>query len=229
MHKPIITTYCGLDCSLCDYKEPCQCGGCVATQGKPFHGHCDVAACAVSKGKAFCGDCENFPCDTLKRYSFDPEHGDNGARIERCSAMKTALVAAAREGQDPIAYCGFSCDHCFLGQWCGSCRSDYNCCSFATISEDGICPNVKCCDEKGLDGCYECSDLDSCTIGFYTTGNDGANACKAQALFIAKHGKELFFKTHDRLHTLYPDFKKTQEVLGTSVEEGLNILESCME
>ena len=42
MHKPIITTYCGLDCSLCDYKEPCQCGGCVATQGKPFHGYCDL-------------------------------------------------------------------------------------------------------------------------------------------------------------------------------------------
>ena len=31
MHKPIITTYCGLDCSLCDYKEPCQCGGCVGS------------------------------------------------------------------------------------------------------------------------------------------------------------------------------------------------------
>jgi hypothetical protein len=47
-----------------------------------------VAECAVSKGKQFCGDCENFPCKTLKRYSFDAEQGDNGARIENCSKIK---------------------------------------------------------------------------------------------------------------------------------------------
>lgn len=229
MEKPVITTYCGLDCDTCDFKEPCNCGGCVATQGKPFHGHCDVAVCAVAKGKAFCGECENFPCDTLKRYSFDPEHGDNGARIERCRQLKTDLVAIAREGVDPIAYCGFSCNHCFLGEWCGSCRSDYNCCSYATICDGGICPNVKCCQEKGLDGCYECPDLRTCTIGFYTPGNDGAEACKAQALFIAKHGKEVFIRAHNRLHEIYPDFKKIQEVFGDSVEKGLEILEGCRE
>lgn len=229
MQKPEITTYCGLDCDTCTFREPCNCGGCVATKGKPFHGPCDVAECAVARGKSFCGDCEDFPCETLKRYAFDPEHGDNGARIERCDQIKTALVAAAREGLDPIAYCGFSCNHCFLGKWCGSCRSDYNCCSFATIGEDGVCPNVKCCQEKSLDGCYECPELPTCTIGFYTPENDGANASKAQALFIAKHGKQVFLHVHDRLHELYPDFKKTQEVLGDSVEKGLEILEGCRE
>jgi len=188
-----------------------------------------VAECAVSKGKQFCGDCENFPCETLKRYSFDAEQGDNGARIENCSKIKAALVAAAREGLDPIAYCGFSCNHCFLGEWCGACRSDYNCCSFATISEGGICPNVKCCKEKGLDGCYECADLASCTIGFYTPENDGAKACKAQALFIARYGKEDFLKVHDRLHVLYPDFAKAQEILDRDMEEGIALLEKCRE
>ena len=57
--------------------------------------------------------------------------------------------------------------------------------------------------------------------------NDGAYACKAQALFIKRHGKEKFFNVHDRLHGVY-DFKKTQEVLGRSVEEGLKILEVNM-
>lgn len=229
MQKPKITSYCGLDCDRCTYKEPCGCGGCIATQGKPFHGHCDVAECAVSKGKLFCGECEDFPCETLKRYSFDPEQGDNGARIENCGKLKTSLVAAAREGLDPIAYCGFSCNHCFLGQWCGACRSDYNCCSFATISEGGVCPNVKCCKEKGLDGCYECKDLEACVKGFYAPEIESSKACKAQAIFIAKYGKDGFLKVHDRLHEQYPDFAKAQEILNSSVEDAIKLLEKCRE
>ena len=46
-------------------------------------------------------------------------------------------------------------------------------------------------------------------------------------MFIRKYGKEKFFEAHDKLHEEY-DFKKTQEVLGTSVEEGLRILEETI-
>ena len=46
-------------------------------------------------------------------------------------------------------------------------------------------------------------------------------------MFIRKYGKEKFFLVHDKLHEKY-DFKKTQEILGTSVEEGLKILESML-
>ena len=35
----------------------------------------------------------------------------------------------------------------------------------------------------------------------------------------------LKFKVHDKLHEIY-DYKKTQEILGTSIEEGLKLLES---
>ena len=63
-----------------------------------------------------------------------------------------------------------------------------------------------------------------CTVGFYAPDNDGAAACKAQALFIRKYGKEAFFRVQDRLHET-SDFRKTQEVLGQSVEIGLGILE----
>lgn len=151
---------------------------------------------------------------------------DKDRRYENGAKWKTEIVDKARCGVDMTAYCGFSCNHCFLGEWCGGCRSAFNCCSYGTLFEKGKCPNMECCQEKGFDGCYECSELEACTKGFYQPDNDGANACKVQAMFIRKYGKEKFFRAHDKLHEKY-DFKKTQEVLGTSVEEGLKILEEC--
>ena len=144
--------------------------------------------------------------------------------IEAMQRIKNRLCKLARKGVDPIAYCGFSCNHCFLGEWCGSCRTAYNTCSFATISPDGKCPNAVCCQEKGLDGCYACDLLETCEKGFYIPSNDGANAARAQALYIRKHGKKEYLKAHDRLHEKY-DFAKTQEILGQDYKEGLRILE----
>ena len=70
--------------------------------------------------------------------------------IEAMQRIKNKLCRLARKGVDPVAYCGFSCNHCFLGQWCGSCRTEYNCCSFATCFENKTCPNAGCCQEKIL-------------------------------------------------------------------------------
>ena len=144
--------------------------------------------------------------------------------IEAMQRIKNKLCKQARKGADPVAYCGFSCNHCFLSAWCGSCRTAYNVCSFATESPDGRCPNAACCQEKGIDGCYACADLEKCDKGFYLPSNDGANAAKAQALYIRKHGKKAFLKVHDRLHEKY-DFAKTQEILGQDYRNGLKILE----
>ena len=144
--------------------------------------------------------------------------------IEAMRRIKNRLCRQARRGVDPIAYCGFSCNHCFLAEWCGSCRTAYNVCAFATISPDGKCPNAVCCQEKGIDGCYECDNLESCEAGFYIPSNDGAQAAKAQAMYIRKHGKKAFLEVHDRLHQKY-DFVKTQEILGQDCREGLRILE----
>ena len=145
--------------------------------------------------------------------------------IEAMQRIKNKLCRLARKGVDPVAYCGFSCNHCFLGQWCGSCRTEYNCCSFATCFENKTCPNAGCCQEKNIDGCYECDELETCTKGFYTPENDGANAAKAQAMYIKKHGKKSFLKVHDRLHEKY-EFAKTQEILGRDMYEGLKLLEN---
>ncbi|SHH58632.1 hypothetical protein SAMN02745229_00736 [Butyrivibrio fibrisolvens DSM 3071] len=144
--------------------------------------------------------------------------------IEAMRRIKDKLCLIARKGVDPTAICGLSCNHCFLSEWCGGCRTNYNVCSFATCSEGRICPNVKCCNEKNIDGCYECSELENCQKGFYVPTNDGANAAKAQALYIRKYGKKEFLKVQDRLHEKF-EFQKTQEILGQNYKKGLKILE----
>lgn len=157
-------------------------------------------------------------------FADGPEKED---RMNRGNEYKAEIVRTAREGVDPIAYCGFSCNHCFLGCWCGGCKSVFSCCSFGTMFDKGVCPNAACCRERNLSGCYECDEVRTCTKGFYADGNDGANACRAQAVFIKKHGREAFFKVHDRLHEEY-DFQKTQEILSDNFEKGLQILESYL-
>ena len=161
------------------------------------------------------------------RKALAVEGEEKDRRLANGAKWKAEIVEAARKDVDMVAYCGFSCNHCFLGEWCGGCRSVFSCCSYGAFHESGICPNIACCKEKGLDGCYECKELADCTKGFYAPDNDGANACKAQAMFIEKYGKEKFFAVHDKLHETY-DFQKTQEILGTSVEEGLKILEETI-
>ena len=143
--------------------------------------------------------------------------------VEAMRRIKNKLCQQAKKGVDQIAYCGLSCGHCFLTAWCGSCRTIYNTCSFATSSPDGVCPNVACCKEKDLDGCYECSELYDCKKGFYSLGKD-TNAIRAMALFIQKYGKKELHKVMDKMHSK-KKFEKIQEVLGEEIDKGLRILE----
>lgn len=108
----MIDTRCGLRCEGCEYKESCNCGGCIATNGVPFHGACPVAECCQNKGFVHCGECPDIPCALLSQYSCDPEHGDNppGARIEQCRkwakgeimkverCIKESFVVIGKEG-----------------------------------------------------------------------------------------------------------------------------------
>lgn len=143
--------------------------------------------------------------------------------IEAMLRIKNRLCEMARKGSDPIAFCGLSCDHCFLRESCGGCRTAYNTCSYATCSPNGVCPNTTCCLEKKTDGCYECEDIISCQKGFYEN-KDEINAIKAMSLFIRKYGKKELMSVLDELHEKY-DFQKIQEILGYNIEEGLKILE----
>lgn len=87
-------TRCGLCCAECAYLESHLCGGCVATQGQPFHGACPVAACCQERELVHCGQCEQMPCQLLQSYTADPVHGDTpaGARLERCRAWASEGV-----------------------------------------------------------------------------------------------------------------------------------------
>lgn len=220
-----IDSYCGLHCENCDYRISHNCNGCIESNGNPFHGKCEIAECAKSKGKRFCGECENIPCETISRYSHDIEHGDNGARIERCYSIKAELIREARIGINPVSYCGHHCDFCFLGKWCGGCRSEYNCCSYATLYGDNICSNTKCATEKNLKGCYECDDLINCKKGYYEKDNE--YIAKATALFIKKYGEECYSVTLKKAIISGADYPKTFDDSG-SVENALKILESYL-
>ena len=86
-------------------------------------------------------------------------------------------------------------------------RSDYNCCSYKTIFDDGVCPNVSCALNKKIKGCYNCTLLDSCEIGFYKKTNDGSSSAKACAMFVRKYDKKCFIKTLDKMHQEYEFIK----------------------
>lgn len=121
-----------------------------------------------------------------------------------------------------------NCNHCFLGQWCGGCRVEYNCCSYATICEGSVCPNLKCAAEHGLcsaeQGCYNCSELAACKVGFFD--GHGLDA-KTAATFVKKHGIKAGSSILDKIEQtgakLDDVFKNSK-----SVEESLAILESYL-
>jgi len=114
--------------------------------------------------------------------------------------------------------------HELIGKdYCGSCRTPYNTCSYATCSPDGVCPNAACCKEKGLDGCYECDDIRECKRGFYSLGKE-VHAIKSMSLFISRHGKRELQTVLENLHKKQV-FEKVQEVLGDNIDQGLQILE----
>lgn len=152
---------------------------------------------------------------------YEKQPGKAGC-VENCRRIKAEWVKAARAGVDPVSVCGHHCDFCFLGQWCGGCRSGYNCCSFATISPDGICPQVKCADEKGLEGCWLCTELDGCAKGYY--GNQDEYVAKATAMFIRKHGKETYTEALRRAVEAGENYPKSFDAQG-SVEAALHLLE----
>lgn len=219
-----LTSYCGLKCDECYYRVENNCKCCIASSGNPFHGKCEIAECVKKRNIRFCGECSDFPCEILNRYSYDKDFGDYpaGQRIENCRLIKKQLVEEARKGLSMVGVCGHHCDYCWLGQWCGGCRSNYNCCSFATISEDKVCLNVKCAKERELTGCYECNELATCEKGYY--GNKNEYIAKATALFIKKHGTKFYEKTLKSAIASGINYPKDFDESG-SVEASLAILE----
>lgn len=219
-----ICSRCGVDCGECPHHRNGDCAGCFAEAKTPVHSDCKVKACVTKKGIRFCGECGELPCKVIAKYSGHKRYGDQpkGARIERCKQQKAALVREARQGINPVAVCGHHCDYCFLGQWCGGCRSNYNCCSYAGLYEDHQCPNVVCASEKGLDGCYACSELRNCPKGYYAKPDEFV--AKATAIFIQKYGQACYTATLKSAVAKGINYPKDFDAAG-SVDGALQLLE----
>ena len=52
----MVDSRCGLHCTGCEWKVSHGYGGCIATNGNPFHGICPVAACCQDRGFTHCGE-----------------------------------------------------------------------------------------------------------------------------------------------------------------------------
>lgn len=89
-----------------------------------------------------------------------------------------------------IGYCGNHCEYCFFTE-CDGCKSKNPCCSYANLFADKKCPNAVCCEQKNIDGCWQCDKVKDCKKGFFSSGEDDA---KAYALYIKKHGTEKYIK-----------------------------------
>ena len=133
----------------------------------------------------------------------------------------------AKRTTDRVSYCGHHCTYCFLAAGCGGCRTDMNYCSFAGAFEDKKCPNVECCRERGIDGCYECDDLVVCKKGYYENEDKGEYVAKATALFIRKYGKECYTATLGRAIDCGEDYPRSFDETG-SVGNALALLEKYL-
>lgn len=111
-----------------------------------------------------------------------------------------------------IGYCGNHCEYCFFTE-CSGCKSNHPSCSYANLFDDKTCPNVVCCENKNINGCWQCENLENCSVGFFSSGENDA---KAYALYIRKFGTEHYTKRISELINKgyhYPrDFKNINDI-----------------
>ena len=116
----------------------------------------------------------------------------SSGRYDKVKLYEGFLLIMGKIKMQEIAYCGHHCKYCFYTN-CSGCRSENPTCSYANLFEDKKCPNVTCCKNKGINGCYECLELLNCGHGFFSREDE--QVAKATALFIQKHGLLEYDKT----------------------------------
>ena len=108
---------------------------------------------------------------------------------------KRELIKSVKDRSEKFAPCGFYCLYCSFSEWCGNCLSSCNTCSYAMLSDDNMCENVKCSRGKGLKACAQCSELEECKKGFFKEPY-GCFA-KASSLFRRKYGEEEYLRASE--------------------------------
>ena len=151
----------------------------------------------------------------------DPATGQNYMLFPTSfNDSKDRLIRGFKDSTDQLALCGLHCEHCYMGAWCGGCSSACNACSYATICDDNICPQIKCVREKGIAGCWECPEHLSCVMGFM--GTDEGRFAKIMSEFISRHGREAYEKA---LRAISPEPLKSYDVLCDGVD--MNADDAC--
>jgi len=104
-----------------------------------------------------------------------------------------------------VSFCGLICRLCFMADKCDGCKADINLCE-KNCSDEG-CFNRSCCEAKCLKGCYDCSEIYSCTQGIFSLGD--MSKIKAFSICIREDGIDSF------ISSVVSNMKK-----GLSVEKG---------
>ncbi|MGM9605401.1 MAG: hypothetical protein ACI3XG_10095, partial [Faecousia sp.] len=134
---------------------------------------------------------QNQPLAAAVQDFTDPATGENYMLFPVAwNDSKQALIRSVKDRTEPVGVCTHHCAFCYMARWCGGCRSACNVCSYATLSQDNVCPNVRCALEKGLHSCAQCPELMECSIGFYHEPN--AATPKGTALFVLRYGPEAY-------------------------------------
>ena len=86
---------CGVDCTKCAAKDTC--GGCGATNGRPFRGECVVAACCRGRGHARCNECSDAACILKDRLvsEFNALGIEDMAKVTELHALSGAYINLA--------------------------------------------------------------------------------------------------------------------------------------
>lgn len=96
---------------------------------------------------------------------------------------------------------------------CKGCKSKNPTDSYANLFDDKKCPNATCCKDKKINGCWQCDKVNTCNIGFYSSGENDA---KAYALYIKKYGVQKYTQKILKLISkdyIYPkDFKNINDI-----------------
>ena len=87
-------TYCGKDCTACQYRESTGCYGCKAGPGRLIYGDCEIAKCCRAKGHQDCSTCtQKDYCGQLKCRIRMPEYRRQKQETEaaiRAEHLRTA-------------------------------------------------------------------------------------------------------------------------------------------
>ena len=71
-----------------------------------------------------------------------------------CESQLIAFALRKLELIDSIAYCGLVCGRCHLKTECDGCKNTASLCA-----RSEVCYQRNCCMQRGLQGCWECTEF----------------------------------------------------------------------